>query len=339
MRLLRGRLFAHLPATSPKLYLRRGRLFSVFFAQLFVPTLDSPAHGAIQGTARPVLTANAPTHYTSLHFHLQWDTANTFNTGNLQQFETKAATANWTHSTDGVTWNAFPTGGVASGKARYSFAADQTNNTFYWRMRCWNGTNYGHWSEIWALTLEATPVAPPNNIRAVPRHTEATIRLTNSPAATQLLDKYVYYRATTDLDGSYVEIGRTSTPGFTDTAVSPAVTYFYRLKVLDTWARLSDWSNTTSTALYRRLKSVTRTTNRNVRALRNVATLHYIPLGGELFLYASNDGGVTVDEITAVANRANYSFVFRTPAKELVFYAAGSAGCILEEYSAVPVYT
>lgn len=105
---------------------------------LGAPTWVSPANGSTM-SATPTLVFTIPTGPAgNYHFHIQLDTANTFDTGNLRNVKTNISTTGWEYF-NGSTWTAFPSGGVAStysgNEARYTVQSGLSNATWYRRVR------------------------------------------------------------------------------------------------------------------------------------------------------------------------------------------------------------
>lgn len=102
------------------------------------PTWVSPSDGSSLGT-NPVLVFTIPDGGTgNYHFHLQLDTANTFNTGSLRELKTNESTTGWEYY-NGSTWAAFPADGVSStyagNNARYTVQTALATGNWYRRIR------------------------------------------------------------------------------------------------------------------------------------------------------------------------------------------------------------
>lgn len=103
------------------------------------PTWVSPADGTlISTTPTLVFTIPAGGPAGNYHFHIQLDTANTFNTGNLRDVKTNISQTGWEYN-DGAQWQPFPSGGVAStyagNQARYTVQSPLSSATWYRRVR------------------------------------------------------------------------------------------------------------------------------------------------------------------------------------------------------------
>jgi uncharacterized membrane protein YoaK (UPF0700 family) len=80
-----------------------------------VPVWTTPADTA-NITTTPTLAFTIPALGAPMHFYLQLDTANTFDTGNLRAHDSSASQTSWEYW-DGDSWEAVPSTGVTSGYA------------------------------------------------------------------------------------------------------------------------------------------------------------------------------------------------------------------------------
>jgi hypothetical protein len=86
----------------------------------------------------PVLEFTMPVLGAVMHFQMELDTANTFDTGNLRSLDTSVAQANW-EFWDGGAWQAVPGTGVLAvyggNAAHYTVTANLAATTWYRRVR------------------------------------------------------------------------------------------------------------------------------------------------------------------------------------------------------------
>jgi hypothetical protein len=103
-----------------------------------VPEWVSPSNHATGITPKPYYVFLIPQAANVLHFELQLDTANTFDTGNLLTVQSWAAQSGWEYY-DGSAWLAIPQGGLdpayGGNQVRYRATADLANGTWYRRVR------------------------------------------------------------------------------------------------------------------------------------------------------------------------------------------------------------
>jgi len=97
----------------------------------------SPASGTdISNTPTFVLTPAAFTG--SVHIHMQLDTADSFDTGNLREIKTNASTTGWEYW-DGDSWEPFPSTGLpdtySGNDVRYTVQSALSEGTWYRRVR------------------------------------------------------------------------------------------------------------------------------------------------------------------------------------------------------------
>jgi len=101
------------------------------------PTWVSPADGEAMSTT-PVLQFTIPSAASAIHFYLELDTADTFDTGNLRTYRSDSDQTNWTYY-DGDSWEAVPAGGVPityiGNDARYTVTSALSSGTWYRRVR------------------------------------------------------------------------------------------------------------------------------------------------------------------------------------------------------------
>jgi hypothetical protein len=111
-------------------------------ADAVLPTWTTPAD-TVSMSSTPDLQFNSPTSASAQHFYLQLDTANTFNTGNLREYDSSVSQTNWTYW-NGSTWTALPGTGLPSGSSgnevRYSVTSALSAATWYRRVRAGTGT-------------------------------------------------------------------------------------------------------------------------------------------------------------------------------------------------------
>ena len=100
-------------------------------------TWVSPADGVNMSTL-PVLVFIMPDSVGNMHFHLQLDTVDTFDSGDLREFKTNHSLTGWEYY-DGDSWEPFPAAGVpntySGNQARYTVQTDLTLTTWYRRVR------------------------------------------------------------------------------------------------------------------------------------------------------------------------------------------------------------
>jgi len=101
------------------------------------PVWTSPADGVAMSTT-PVLQFTIPSAASAIHFYLELDTADTFDTANLRTYRSDSDQTNWTYD-DGDSWEAVPSGGVATdyigNDARYTVTSPLSSGTWYRRVR------------------------------------------------------------------------------------------------------------------------------------------------------------------------------------------------------------
>jgi hypothetical protein len=102
-----------------------------------VPVWTTPAD-TVTMTATPVLAFTIPALASPMHFYLQLDTANTFDTGSLRTHDSSVSQTNWEYW-DGGAWVAIPVGGVddayGGNAAHYTVTSDLAAVTWYRRIR------------------------------------------------------------------------------------------------------------------------------------------------------------------------------------------------------------
>ena len=101
------------------------------------PIWTTPANGVAM-PPNPELKFTIPSMASPMHFNLQLDTVNTFDSGNLRDIRSDLDQTNWAFW-DGDSWEPIPVGGVdesfAGNEARYSVSPDLTSTTWYRRVR------------------------------------------------------------------------------------------------------------------------------------------------------------------------------------------------------------
>jgi hypothetical protein len=102
-----------------------------------VPVWSSPAD-TVSMSATPTLAFTIPALGSAMHFNLQLDTANTFDTGSLRDLMTTTDQTGWEYW-NGAAWTAFPAAGVsntyAGNDARYTVQTTLGSGTWYRRVR------------------------------------------------------------------------------------------------------------------------------------------------------------------------------------------------------------
>jgi hypothetical protein len=87
----------------------------------------------------PVLVFTSPSSASAQHFHMQLDTANTFNTGALRELRTNVDQTGWEYYSTGLSWTAFPSSGLAAAQSgrdvRHTVQSALSTNTWYRRVR------------------------------------------------------------------------------------------------------------------------------------------------------------------------------------------------------------
>lgn len=101
------------------------------------PTWTTPANGVAMPPG-PELKFTIPTAASPMHFNLQLDTVNTFDSGSLRDIRSDLDQTGWAFW-DGDSWEPVPAGGVdesyAGNEARYTVSPDLTSTTWYRRVR------------------------------------------------------------------------------------------------------------------------------------------------------------------------------------------------------------
>ena len=93
------------------------------------PTWVSPAnHATIDNT--PVLVFQTPSFSGNAHFHLQLDTANTFDTANLKELKTNHSQTNWEYW-DGDSWEPFPSAGLSDTYSELTILDNPLSKIFF----------------------------------------------------------------------------------------------------------------------------------------------------------------------------------------------------------------
>lgn len=115
----------------------RGHTTDVYTQQqIGVPTWVSPADTASISTGSEPLVFVMPNSVSAMHFELQIDTVNTFDSGDLQIFKSWLDQTNWEYW-NGSAWTAWPAGGVDTAyignQARYT--PNLSQDTYYRRIR------------------------------------------------------------------------------------------------------------------------------------------------------------------------------------------------------------
>ena len=102
-----------------------------------VPVWTTPAD-TVSMSATPALAFTIPALGSAMHFNMQLDTSNAFNTGDLRNIDSFIDQTGWEYW-NGSTWTAFPAGGVsqsyAGNDARYTVSTSLSINTWYRRVR------------------------------------------------------------------------------------------------------------------------------------------------------------------------------------------------------------
>ena len=126
------------PETRWELYQPRVPLWTVgALAGATVPVWSSPANHATMG-ASPVLEFTSAAFSGNAHFHMQLDTANSFDSGNLRGLKTNHDVTGWTYW-DGDSWEAFQSSGMpdtfSGNNVRYEVQTPLSTGTWYRRVR------------------------------------------------------------------------------------------------------------------------------------------------------------------------------------------------------------
>jgi len=109
------------------------------------PIWVSPADG-VDMERKPVLVFQMPNSVGNMHFHMQLDTVDTFDGGDLRELKTNQDLTGWEYY-DGDSWEPFPAAGVANtyagNNARYTPQTDLSLDIWYRRVRAgvsdWTG--------------------------------------------------------------------------------------------------------------------------------------------------------------------------------------------------------
>jgi len=101
------------------------------------PVWVSPAD-TVPISSTPILVFQMPESTGNMHFHMQLDTANTFDTGDLREYKTSESQTNWEYW-NGSDWVAVPSGGVSNvysgNNCRYTVTTPLSATTWYRRVR------------------------------------------------------------------------------------------------------------------------------------------------------------------------------------------------------------
>jgi len=110
---------------------------SAIIVDVGTPIWVSPADTSPIGST-PVLVFTMPSSVGNMHFHMQLDTADTFDTGDLREYKTNMSQVGWEYW-DGDSWEPFPAGGVANtysgNDCRYTVQVPLSGTTWYRRVR------------------------------------------------------------------------------------------------------------------------------------------------------------------------------------------------------------
>jgi hypothetical protein len=113
------------------------RVLAHYNAGIGLPVWTTPADTVSMSTT-PDLKFNSPASASKQHFYMQLDTANTFDTGNLREYDSSSSQTNWTYW-DGASWTALPSDGLPIAKAGnevdYTVTSALSAATWYRRVR------------------------------------------------------------------------------------------------------------------------------------------------------------------------------------------------------------
>jgi hypothetical protein len=102
-----------------------------------LPVWTTPADG-VSMTSTPTLAFTIPALASAMHFYLELDTADTFDTGDLRTHDSSASQTSWEYWNDAA-WTDVPAGGVAAeyagNEARYTVTSALASGTWYRRIR------------------------------------------------------------------------------------------------------------------------------------------------------------------------------------------------------------